>query len=53
MKKIAIDWMNEAVGYRETFEVSEKKIKILQAHTSKLEDEFKQRNTKMKLEFDI
>jgi hypothetical protein len=41
VKKIALDWMNEAIGYRESYEAGLKKIKIFENHLERVKLEFK------------
>ena len=52
VKKIAMDWMNEAIGYRESYEASLKKIKIYENHIERIKTEFKERQEQLKKEFD-
>ena len=53
VKKIALDWMNEAIGYREKYEAGLKKIKIFEIHIDRMKEEFEQRNEQIKSEYDI
>lgn len=51
-KGIAKDWMNEAIGYRESYEAGLKKIKILENHMERIKREFKERQDQLQLEYE-